>query len=139
MMTPEKRWDVFWNSDKGTIEQRFLTQVKEAVACAQEESNKHWAKMRDISADNARREENEACAKLADTLVAPQLADCLGSRIRARVASPKLPRPMWCEHIQPHEVTGNWWWMGTTAAFGTCARHSMRFCPTCGTKRPEGI
>lgn len=112
-MTPEERWqDVCWHY-----------------------VSKTWSEMHDVilrhiteAADQARREENEACAKLVESAFAINLARV----IRARIAPPK---PVWCEHIEWRElpVSGHfaWYYVDNIVPSG------WDICPVAGCHKPR--
>lgn len=109
--TANERFSKFWDNYRDGHDPRniFVDHINEA-------------------AEQARREENESCAKLLEDqgyAVLPKL-------IRARITPPK---PVWCEHILWEKCPpGGFGWVCHAGFVGI----DWKQCPICLTKRPEG-
>lgn len=119
-MTPEDRFNFFWHAEPppwSDFRKEFIRHITEA-------------------ADQARRENYEACVKTLENAGYPNSADL----IRASIAPPK---PVWCEHISRHKHGQFMYseYFPDSTMHGVPIHPSIDICPIagCHAKRPEGV
>jgi hypothetical protein len=102
MKTPEERWKEFSGVDGDCsyaqqVRPSFIRQIREAEKDARKDALISAELEKDDAVneakDEARKAENEACAKIAEL----SFSYCVADQIRARVAPPKPKSPFGCE------------------------------------------